>query len=388
MVESFKSSLAQFSENREVGTIDTANLVIDGIEVGTLLRNIANHSDAVVAKYLPLLPVLNSPEYPDFSSAVSQLSSIIEQSAKHIAELDQLEIDAKLKRGTVAQNAQEAATDRNTIGDLLTDINKDRDEVTRSKETANNQVVETETVVTKAGELRTAVDTYKGQFDAYQQSLDERESGLNGAQTKLDGLVDQATEHDRHISQTIEKAESMIAGATNAGLATTFSSQHSDLDNELRKARWGFYVSIALLAISAIPIAAFVFPGLAETVGLPTSQSPDQSGNVAFNLNDLLSRAILLLPFAWLAKFMASRHATLFRLREHYAYKYSMAMSVEGFKQQAPKFEDEVAMGTFTGLSFNPANLMDSKNLEETHPNPVIEWVMKKLGINERGESE
>ena len=105
-----------------------------------------------------------------------------------------------------------------------------------------------------------------------------------------------------------------------------------------------------------------------------------------FELGQVLIRALLLVPFAWLAKFAAARHATLFRLREHYAYKYSIAASVEGFKKQAPSLQDEIAAAAFRELTFNPADRMDSKSQESAHPNPVVDWIMRKLGATHDGE--
>lgn len=97
-------------------------------------------------------------------------------------------------------------------------------------------------------------------------------------------------------------------------------------------------------------------------------------------------RALLLLPAAWFAKFAATRHAALFRLKEHYAYKYSVASSVEGFKKQAEQFKDGIAAATFFELTFNPAERMEAKGHEERHPNPVMEWFMKKLGATYDGK--
>ena len=41
---------------------------------------------------------------------------------------------------------------------------------------------------------------------------------------------------------------------------------------------------------------------------------------------------------------------------------------MEGFKQQAPQFEDEIAFSAFYELSFNPALDIDGKKMAENHP--------------------
>ena len=94
----------------------------------------------------------------------------------------------------------------------------------------------------------------------------------------------------------------------------------------------------------------------------------------------MLARALLLIPGIWLVRFTAARHERLFRLREHYAYKYSIASAVEGFKKQAPDLEQGIAAVAFHELTFNPATRMDANSEEARHPNPLMEWFMKKLG--------
>ena len=76
----------------------------------------------------------------------------------------------------------------------------------------------------------------------------------------------------------------------------------------------------------------------------------------------------------------------LFRLKEHYAYKYSVASSVDGFKKQAEPYQDAIAAVTFFELMDNPARRMDAQGSEERHPNPAMEWLMKKLGATHDGK--
>ncbi|WP_152977823.1 hypothetical protein [Bradyrhizobium pachyrhizi] len=69
-------------------------------------------------------------------------------------------------------------------------------------------------------------------------------------------------------------------------------------------------------------------------------------------------------------------------LREHYAYKYSIASSVEGFKQQSPEqYKDYVALIAFNELTFNPATQMEAKGSETKHLNPLLDAAMKKMGL-------
>ena len=70
----------------------------------------------------------------------------------------------------------------------------------------------------------------------------------------------------------------------------------------------------------------------------------------------------------------------MFKLREHYSYKYSMAASVEGFKKEAVKYGEEIAATVFTELTFNPADKLDHKELENHRPpNPILDRLLQML---------
>lgn len=93
---------------------------------------------------------------------------------------------------------------------------------------------------------------------------------------------------------------------------------------------------------------------------MPTFSDSTPTGSIAVQvLAGLGSRGLLILPALLLAGFAAHRHSALFRLREEYSHKYSMAASVQGFKIQAPSFQEPIAAAVFTELLHNPAATMD-----------------------------
>jgi hypothetical protein len=85
-----------------------------------------------------------------------------------------------------------------------------------------------------------------------------------------------------------------------------------------------------------------------------------------------------MIPAAWYAKFRATEYSTLFKLRELYAHKYSLAKSVDGFKKQAPEYADEIAATTYGQLTENPTKHLDVKEMEK-HPSPLVEVLLQKL---------
>lgn len=186
------------------------------------------------------------------------------------------------------------------------------------------------------------------------------------------------------ILQTISTNSTALSESL--GLAASFSALQEKINGELKWARSSFYFSIFFLVVLSMPIAIYVFPGLQlvikslsgvdASVLLPKGVENHATTDV---IAQVLARALLLIPGIWLVRFSSARHERLFRLREHYSYKYSIASSVEGFKRQAPELEQGIAAAAFYELTFNPATRMDANSEEARHPNFAIEWVMKKL---------
>ena len=116
---------------------------------------------------------------------------------------------------------------------------------------------------------------------------------------------------------------------------------------------------MALSVCFALNVFGVYFPPILPTGG-------EQTGPLAIRvLAGLGSRALVLLPSILLLAFTSRRHSALFQLREEYSHKYNIAASVNGFKQQAPDYEQPIAAAVFLELLKNPASSL-VKNPEET----------------------
>ena len=169
-------------------------------------------------------------------------------------------------------------------------------------------------------------------------------------------------EKDKEAAGLLEAAK-MLGGATIAGLSKTYHDKADEVNKQLRMARLAFYGAMALLALSVL-----IALNLTDLFGLlngklapmPTITAGADAGTLAVQtLASLGSRALVVLPALLLAGFAAHRHTALFRLREEYSHKEAIAVSVQGFKEQAPKFKEPIAAAVFQELLANPAASMD-----------------------------
>ena len=79
--------------------------------------------------------------------------------------------------------------------------------------------------------------------------------------------------------------------------------------------------------------------------------------------------------------FSARRYQRLFALRQQYSHKYNMAFSVEGFKQQAPTFQEQIAYWVFQIVGANPVPAKSDGRDMGQHPVEALrEWLGKTIG--------
>lgn len=232
-----------------------------------------------------------------------------------------------------------------------------------------------------AAELKKKVDVYQDRFDKFQANIDAHEASLQKGQNEQKSLLEKIGDIEELIETQSKQASDMLANATVAGLASSFGSTRDDLNRELTWARRVFYFSIFVLVLLSVPMLLYIMPGI-DTGGSAYKPNGNGLGNV---LTQILARASILLPGFLFVAFASRRHSSLFRLREHYVYKYNMAVSVEGFKQQAPEIAGAIAGTTFYELlTRNPADAMDGgpktgDGGNRTKHNPLAESVKRVL---------
>lgn len=396
LIAQYQSILNQINNlpsHGDVGVIDPGSWSVQSangqlnIQVGQSFQKIWNQSEAVLTSVFPLLTLIRGRKRADFSAALSSFSKVVEEAHKQRSELANLTKEAQADRKKIGDIQAQSVPLRDEIERLKTESEKDRKSLAEYAGEGTQTITSIRSLSEQASQLETAVEEYKTQFENFQKQLDQREKALQNGTKRQEELITSLDEIEQKIIELNQKAEDMLSGATVAGLAGSFGKLRGELSTELWWARFAFYFAIFLLFLSVIPLVAYVVPGLGEWLSFSAGEAPrPHSASTAEMIGQIIARALLLLPAAWFAKFAASRHAALFRLKEHYAYKYSVAASVEGFKKQAEPFKDAIAATTFFELTFNPADRMDSKSHEARHPNPVMEWIMKKLGATHDGQ--
>lgn len=205
------------------------------------------------------------------------------------------------------------------------------------------------TVGASADALEQQIAGYTAGFDAFQKQLDGRNQEFVLFQADNQTVRSENSKRSDEIDRLTTLADSMILGATTAGLAKSMEDARARYEERMNSARIGFYVAVVVLIASALPLAAHLLPGLVGS-WIPGFDAKAEGSPYA-----VLGKIVLLLPATWLTAFFTKSYADFFHLEREYAHKAALAMSVDGFKRQAEKYQEEITAEVFMEIRNNPA---------------------------------
>lgn len=246
------------------------------------------------------------------------------------------EIVARLEGG-----AEEAASQLNAINQTV--------------ESLNEKASEADDARAKISELLEGSSEDRERLSEFVSEVESATNKIEALYSRADARYVQQNEYVQHVEELISQAKSMVSAATVAGLAQAFSEERKTLDKGMRWAMGWFVAGIVSIFFVTILLAAYVFEIPLKIGDIPlsgTGKTPELGDEIT--IAGVLSRAIILLAPFWLTLFSARRYRNLFDLRQQYSHKYNMAFSVNGFKQQAPSYEEEIAALVFHVLAESP----------------------------------
>lgn len=168
----------------------------------------------------------------------------------------------------------------------------------------------------------------------------------NNVNDDLKNSVGENKNREKKIDELIKKSDAMIRGATTAGLAKSLNEAKEYYETRRNIFMWCFISSIAVLAIVGVLLVGKYIPGPWK-IWFASFENED-------TLLTTIGRVVLLLPFIWLTAFFAKNYTEFFHLCREYAHKETLAKSVDGFKREAPKYEEEIAKNVFLEIIGSP----------------------------------
>ena len=328
------------------------------------LKTTASESEELLENLYRVTLILRPRSAYSFQAAATSLGNLFEKSEQELSTIKEKSEGIESEHRSLKSKIEEARANFEELERLKSEGASERKTVAEYLAEVTDQKARVHSIHDEAASLATAVKKYSSEFKEFQESLDKRNETFEKGKVELEQLISTFSAQKDSIESLIKRSEQMLSAATVSGLAKNFKDMTDQINGELRWSRWSFYFSITVLFISAIPLLAFVLlPMLAPFLSTLDWFDAMEANSVTTGAENgwqyfgqVLARIIILLPGAWLVSFSGARHASLFRLREHYAYKYSMAVSVEGFQKQAPDHKQEIAASILEQLAFNPTD--------------------------------
>lgn len=316
-----------------------------------------------------LLPICKAGAVGDLSARANALADVV-RNAETLRSEAKTYTKAAEKSATNAAESAKAAMERLTHAETVhAKLKALQQEMDKEAASVNSLIAQIKTTGASAGTLEKQVAGYQASFDAFQKQLDDRNKQFSEFENNFKVALEQNVKRDDEIIQLIEKADTMIRGATTAGLSKSLDDTRKLYGRRMIGAGVGFLVSILLLAVSALPLAAHLLPGMFGDL-VPAITEDAKSSAIG-----VLGKIILLLPGTWLTLFFSKTFTEFFHLEREYAHKAALAKSVDGFKREAPKYEEEITASVFGEILNNPS----SRQSPEPAQHPIYEVVTKRL---------
>ena len=307
-----------------------------------------------------LIPLFRAEAVGDLSQRASALADVTREAEK-LRDQAKWIVDAVTSSASLIDGKEKEAHSLVTQAEAsLAKITAHQLQATTDTSSVTTLVEKIKTIGVAADTLEKMVAGHTSSIDAFQKQLDTRNAEFEKFQSDTKVAREANAERETEIDRLIKGSDAMISGATTAGLAKSMEDTRARYEARMTSARHGFYVAVVLLVLSAVPLVLHLLPGLFGAWSAGGAQEKDAS------LYAFIGRIFLLLPATWLTAFFAKSYASFFDLEREYAHKAALAMSVDGFKRQAPKYEEEITAEVFLEIRNNPGN--GSVTLPTSHP--------------------
>lgn len=182
-----------------------------------------------------------------------------------------------------------------------------------------------------------------------------------------------------------DQIESLLPGATSAGLATAYEALKDSFKTPIDKFTKFFYWSLICLGLAAL-VMAIKHISFAPAFAIDFVDVPEWD----VILKALIYKAPFIAPVVWLALFSATRRSQYERLQQEYAHKEALARSYESYKKQlldlrgdSEELQKALISKAIDSIAYNASVTLDGKHEEKLPAQKILEMLkvddLKKL---------
>ena len=196
--------------------------------------------------------------------------------------------------------------------------------------------------------------------------------------TRLEELETFKLNQETRYKTLNKEIESLIPGATSAGLATAYYELKNSFDSPI-----AFYSKMFYAAVFGLFVAALIT--VTDKVGLVFVEFVDLT-DISKVLTSFAFKLPLILPILWLAIFASKRRSESLRLQQEYAHKEALAKSYQSFKIQIKELGEEdsalmtrLLVSAIESVSFNASTTLDKAHGDKMPVHAVIDKLLEKI---------
>lgn len=176
-----------------------------------------------------------------------------------------------------------------------------------------------------------------------------------------------------------DEIESLLPGATSAGLATAYRELKESFDGPIRNASLIFYLSIGLLVTASAILAV-------DSLGGDRWITFVEFTEWDVVLKGIVYKIPFYAPILWLAFYATKRRSEYQRLQQEYAHKEALAKSYNSYKKQLEELDDKdfvmlkgFIMKAIDAIAYNASATLDGKHGDNMPTQEVLEKLADSL---------
>ncbi|KEA61855.1 hypothetical protein ADIMK_4002 [Marinobacterium lacunae] len=204
---------------------------------------------------------------------------------------------------------------------------------------------------------------------------DSEDKGLSGElEARKKELKDFAAEQNVQYKALNEQINSLLPGATSAGLAHAYHDMKKSFEQPIRSANWLFYGSIGGLVLISFLLSI-------DGIGGESIISFAHLTGWEALIQSFLYKLPAYAPILWLAFYASKRRSECHRLQQEYAHKEALAKSYHSYKQQIealnatdPEMLQSLIKRSIDTIAYNAAETLDKRHGDK----PPIQEVAEK----------
>ncbi|AUD79117.1 hypothetical protein CW740_07600 [Kangiella profundi] len=394
-----KDQLAYFNSNRNISHIANANNHLDNIltyirpymvlpkNAASAITRTINKQNKLFGNYIKELNDELISLKAEAKDSVSEINTLrgdidkekieIDQFYEHIFENEGLKEKISVYVDELEEHKQSI---EKYYEELLVGTEEDisiKASIARTSERMD-EIEEDATI--KFDKVESILKSLKSFYEKVEGREDDEGKLSGGLKQKLDDLFSHLSKFEetqkRKANALNDKIESLLPGATSAGLAYKFRVLRRSFSKPIKIYSNLFYISVATLFL----VSLFF---IVEKIEFWSITFVDLS-DYKLLLKNTLYKLPLLLPVLWLALFASKRRSEAQRLQQEYAHKEAISASYQSFKKQIEELNDDdqllmksLLSAAIEAMQYNASATLDSKHGDKLPVQELIETSVK-----------